>query len=399
MLKKFKIPWSSRSHFLSKKEKKKIYNILENADCLSHGIWLEKFENKFVRFLNSKGRAYGVTSGASAVELAASVLSLKPSDEVIIPSHTYCASALPFTRYNCKIKWADIDSESFCIDPSSVRKLITKKTKAIIVVHLYGAPCNIIEIKRICKKNKIILVEDCAQSLGSKVGDKYVGTFGDLSIFSFHQQKNITTLGEGGMLLVNNKKYKKYIPGLRHNGHRKYKNKKNYWKPAMVDVDEDLKNITPFNFPMTEIQACCGYYLLDRVKKLNKKRSLMAKRFINSLKEFNFIKFQKIKTKNRSSHHLLPAYFDTKIKKIVKDDFIRLMSTRFKIQVIVQFYPLHKYKFFKKRKTNSYLDLKNTEYFFNNMVSFPFYVWMNNKDFSYMIESTKKTLNILINKK
>jgi perosamine synthetase len=395
---KFKIPWSARSHFFTNKEISKIIKVIKTADVLSQGVWLERFEKKFLNFIKSKGKAFGVTSGASAIEIAAALLNLKKNDEIIIPSHTYCATALPFTRYNCKIKWADINSESFCIDPISIKKLITKKTKAIVAVHLYGSPCDINEIKKICKKEKIILVEDCAQSLGSKVNNKHVGTFGDLSIFSFHQQKNMTTLGEGGMLVVNNKKFQKYILGLRHNGHKQYSNKKKYWKPAMVDVDQDLQNITPFNFPMTEIQACSGFYLLDRINKLNKKRNLMAKKIINSLKGFNFIKFQKSRIEYTNSHHLLPAYIDTKIKKINKDRFIEMMSSKYKIQIIVQFHPLHKYKFFKKRGDNSYYDLSKTDFFFKNMVSFPIHVWMSKKNLDYMITSTQKTLKILTEK-
>lgn len=396
MLKKFKIPWSPRSHFFSIKEKKEIINILDRSNTLSQGIWLEKFEKKFIKFLNSKSKAYGVTSGASAIELAASVLQLKPSDEIIIPSHTYCATALPFTRYNCKIKWADINPESFCVDPISIKKLITKKTKAIVAVHLYGSPCEIIELQKICKKNKIILIEDCAQSLGSKIDGRHVGTYGDLSVFSFHQQKNMSTLGEGGMLVVNNKKFQKYIPGLRHNGHKQYPNKKKYWKPAMVDVDQDLENITPFNFPMTEIQACTGFFLLDRINKLNKKRNLMAKKIIKSLKSFNFLKFQKTKKNYQYSYHLLPAFIDTKVKNLDKNRFIEIMSSKYKIQVIVQYHPLHKYKYFIKRGNNYHLNLSNTEFFYKNMISFPMHVWMNNKDLNYLISSSIKTLKTLL---
>ena len=297
MPKKFKIPWSPRSHFFSTKEKNEVIKLLNYSDYLTQGKWLEKFENKFIKFLNSKGKAYAVTSGASAIELAASVLKLKPSDEVIIPSHTYCASALPFVRYNVKIRWVDINKDDFTIDIDHLKKIINKNTKVIFAVHLYGLPCELNQIKKICNQKKIILIEDCAQSLGSKINKKYVGTFGDMSIFSFHQQKNMTTLGEGGMLVVNNKKYQKYIPGLRHNGHRPYKNKKKYWKPAMVDVYEDLKGVTPFNFPMTEVQACVGFHLLDRVKILNKIRNQRAKKLIKSFKEFKFIKFQKVKKK------------------------------------------------------------------------------------------------------
>ncbi len=391
MLKKFKIPWSTRAHYFSTKEKKGIIKILNNSDCLSQGEWLKKFENKFLKFLNSRGKAYAVTSGASAIELAASVLKLKPSDEVVIPSHTYCASALPFNRYNVKIKWVDINKDDFTIDVEHLKKIINKNTKAIVAVHLYGLPCQINEIKKMCDKRKIVLIEDCAQSLGSKIKNKFVGTYGDMSIFSFHQQKNMTTLGEGGMLVVNNKKYQKFIPGLKHNGHRPYTNKKKYWKPAMVDVYEDLNGVTPFNFPMTEIQAFTGYHLLDRVKKLNYARNKRAIKLRNALKEFKYIKFQKIKKNFYSSYHLLPAYFDKKLINFSRDKLIDVMSKKYGIQLIIQYHPLDKYHFFKKKYKTNY-NLKNTYNFYDNMFSIPFHIWMSDKDFNYLIASFKKQL-------
>ena len=323
--------------------------------------------------------------------MAASVLRLKPSDEIIIPSHTYCASALPFVRYGAKIRWVDIDKDDFTINTENLKNIINKNTKVIFAVHLYGLPCEINKIKKICDKKKIILIEDCAQSLGSKIKNRYVGTFGDMSIFSFHQQKNMTTLGEGGMLVVNNKKFQKYIPGLRHNGHRPYKNKKKYWKPAMVDVYEDLNGVTPFNFPMTEIQACAGYHLLDRVKKLNNIRNQRAKKLIKSFEEFKFIKFQKIKKNFYSSYHLLPAYFDKNKVNFTRDKFIEIMSKKYGIQLIIQYHPLDKYHFFKKKyKSND--DLKNTYNFYDNMFSIPSHVWMSDKDFKYLISSCKNEL-------
>tara|TARA_Y100000816_G_scaffold157265_2_gene112230 strand:+ start:7603 stop:8802 length:1200 start_codon:yes stop_codon:yes gene_type:complete len=391
MLKKFKIPWSARSHFFSIKEKNQIIKILNKSDKLSQGEWLEKFEKKFLKFLKSKGKAYAVTSGASAIELAASVLRLKSSDEVIIPSHTYCATALPFYRYGVKIKWVDINKDDFTINIDHLEKIINKKTKVIVAVHLYGLPCEIAKIKKICDKNKIILVEDCAQSLGSKIKNKFVGTFGDMSVFSFHQQKNMTTLGEGGMLVVNNKKFQKFIPGLKHNGHRAYKNKKKYWKPAMIDVYQDLAGVTPFNFPMTEIQACAGYHLLDRIKKLNYIRNIRAKRIINSFKEFKFIKFQKVKKNYFNSYHLMPAYFDKSKTSFSRDKFIDIMSKKYGIQIIIQYHPLDKYHFF-KQKGNFKNNLKNTYHFYDNMFSIPFHVWMSKKDFDYLISSCRNEL-------
>ncbi len=390
----YKINWSARSHNYIPSELKIAQKIMKFADPLTKGKYLMKFEKDFKKYLNTKGAVFGVTSAASAIELTAASLNLKPGDEIIVPAHTYCASALPFTRYRVKIKWVDIDLNTMLLSVNHLKKLIGKKTKAVVAVHLYGQPANIIDIKKILKKKRIVLVEDCAQALGAKIKNRKVGTFGDFSIFSLHAQKNITTLGEGGILVVNNKKYQKFIPGLRHNGHRKFSKKKNYWKPAMVDVCQDIKGITPFNFPMTEVQAALGSQLLKRVDKLNSRRILKAKKFIKSMRNYPFLKFQGNTKLHKSVYHLLPAWFDKNYTRINKDLFINEMSKKHKIKIIVQFYPLYKYDFFKKY-SNQKTYLKNTEKIFKNMVSFPFHEWMSDKDFNYMISSTKKTINKL----
>lgn len=398
MKKNFKINWSAKSHKYSNQEKNTVLDVMTNADPLTQGKYLTKFESDFKKFLKSKGQAFGVTSGASAIEIAAACLDLKPGDEVIIPAHTYCATALPFTRYKAKIVWADIDLETMTISTNHVEKLISKKTKAIVAVHLYGLPSNVLELKRIIKNKKILIIEDCAQALGAKINNKKVGNFGDFSIFSFHAQKNISTLGEGGMLVVNNKKYQNYIPGLRHNGHRNFVKKKDYWLPAMVDVCEDIKGITPFNFPMTEVQAAIGSLLIKRANKLNLKRIKRAEKFIKSMEIYPFLNFQK-KIKNHTNvYHLLPARLDTTNLNFDRNKFIKLISNKYGIKVIVQFYPLYRYDFFKKIN-HKQKGLKNTDLFFDNMISFPFHEWMSDKEFDYMIKSTHLTFKKLLSLK
>ena len=345
---KFKVNWSSKSHSYNKAEKRTVLNVMDNADPLTQGNHLKKFEKDFKKYLGASGKVFGVTSGASAIEIAAAALNLKRNDEIIIPAHTYCASALPFTRYGAKIRWVDIELDTMLISSEHLKKLINKKTKAIIAVHLYGLPAKIKNIKKIIKRKKIFLIEDCAQSLGAEINGKKVGTFGDFGIFSFHAQKNITTFGEGGAIVVNNKKFEKFIPGLRHNGHREFKRKKNYWEPAMVDVYEDLKGITPFNFPMTEVQASLGSSLIKRVDKLNNKRIKRAEKFKREMINYKFMKFQSDIKNHKNVFHLLPARFDRKLTSIDRNDFIKLMSKKYKIKVIVQFYPLYRYHFLKR---------------------------------------------------
>ena len=140
-------------------------------------------------------------------------------NEIIIPAHTYCASALPFVREKAKIIWADINSNTRVVDIDDILKKITNKTKAIVIVHLYGYACDFSRIINFCKKRKIKIIEDCAQSLGAEIKNKKIGTLGDFACYSFHSQKNITTLGEGGMLYVKENNLASRVPGLRHNGH------------------------------------------------------------------------------------------------------------------------------------------------------------------------------------
>ena len=159
----------------------------------------------------------------------------------------------------------------------------------------------------------------------------------------------------------------------------------------MVNVYEDLKGVTPFNFPMTEIQACVGFHLLDRVKNLNSIRNERAKKIIDSLKEFKFIKFQSVKKDFYNCYHLLPAYIDKKIKNFSRDKLIDIMSKKYGIQLIIQYHPLDKYHLFKRFKKDNN-KLKNTYNFYNNMFSIPNHVWMSNKQFKYLISSFKKEL-------
>ncbi|MDB4192556.1 DegT/DnrJ/EryC1/StrS family aminotransferase [Candidatus Pelagibacter sp.] len=390
----FKIPWSLRSHKYTQNEINKVIKFLKSDEPLVNGLELKKFEKNFQRYLSTRGEVFAVSCGSSAIELAAATLSLRKGDEIIVPAHTYVASALPFCRYNCNIVWADIKLDTMTINPDDILKRINKKTKAIIITHLYGMPCDINKIKKICRLKKIILIEDCAQALGAEYFKKKVGTFGDMSIFSFHAQKNMSTIGAGGALVINNKKYHKLADGLRKNGHRAYSNKSHYWLPAMVDVYEDVKGITPFNFPFTELQSIIGNNLLKRIQKLNNDRIRRAKKIISSLKSFKYLKFQKYKKNYKNVFHLLPALIDSNFVKFNRDDFIKIMSKKYKIQVIIQYLPMYRYHFFKQRDFNL-KKLEATDFFYDNMISLPFHHWMSDLDLEYLIKSIKKTLIFL----
>ena len=177
-------------------------------DAVANG-WGEKcynyinlFENKFAQYQNSK-YALATSSCTGAIHLALMALGVNAGDEVIVPEITWIASVEPVLYIGAKPVFVDVLRDSWCIDPKKMEAAITHKTKAIIVVHVYGNMCNMDEIMSIAKKHNLLVVEDAAEALGSEYNGKKAGSIADVGVFSFHGTKTMTT-GEGGMLVTNN---------------------------------------------------------------------------------------------------------------------------------------------------------------------------------------------------
>jgi len=392
-----KINWSGRSHNFSKADLGFLNKIIQSADPLTQGKYLKLFEKNFGKVIGKKN-VFAVSSAAAALEIIALLLKIKKGDEIIIPAHTYCATAISFARNGAKIIWADIDLKTRTVDLKDVKKKISSKTKAIVLVHLYGLAADASKFSRLCKKKKIFLIEDCAQALGAKYNSKSVGTFGDFSCFSFHAQKNITTLGEGGMIYVKNNNLASKVPGLRHNGHCNFKIKrKNYWQPAMGNLDIDIEGKWPYKFTLSEVQSGAGIVMLKKLKKLNGLRIKRAKKIIKSLNTFKEINFTSFFKNYRHVYHLLSAYYKPD-NKINRDDLIEHLYKKYRIKCAVQYYPLYRYNLFKKMGLGKH-SCPNTDEFYDNMISFPFHVWMSEKEFEYLKNSLIKSLKYLRKKR
>ena len=385
-----KIDWSGRSHNYSNSDINYLVKIIKTADPLTQGKYLKEFEYIFSKYVGKKN-VFALSSAASALEIISLLLGVKKGSEIIIPAHTYCASALPFAREKAKIVWADINFKTRVVDIDDILKKITNKTKAIVIVHLYGYACDFSRIINYCKKRKIKIIEDCAQSLGAEIKNKKVGTLGDFACYSFHSQKNITTLGEGGMLYVKENNLAARVPRLRHNGHCNFNYKrKNYWLPAMGNLDLDISKKLPYKFTLSEIQCGAGIVMMKKLNNLNDIRINRAKKFIKELSNFEELIFNESFKKRRHVYHLLSAYYKPS-KRINRNNIIKKLYEDYSIKCIVQYYPLYKYPLFKKIGFGK-ANCPNTEKFYNNMISFPFHIWLSNKDFNYMISSLKKTL-------
>lgn len=396
-MEKKQIPWSGVGDTYTEEEIKKVCDIMRSTrDTFTQGRYQQEFEEAFKSF-NGCRFSFAVSNCTAALELAALLSGLGPDDEVIIAGHTFCATAIPFARTGAKIVWADIDPETWVVTPETLECKLSPKTKVVVAVHLYGLPADMPAIKALAERYNILLVEDCAQALGAVCQGRRVGNYGDFACFSFHTHKNITTLGEGGMLVVHDQESAKLVPGLRHNGLRAYPEPREcYWVPAMSNVDFDLEGVWPYNFCIGEVQCAVGIEALKRIDSLIEKRRVRAEKFMKACKPYPELQFQKVPPGRTSSWHLLAAQYHGQETGKSNHDFIRTMFRDYGVKVIVQYHPLYRYPMFRKAGFGN-ADCPVTDNFFDNMVSFPFHAWMSEDDFDYMIESTLATLTALRN--
>lgn len=250
-------------------EKKYVMECLDSTWISSKGKFINEFERKFADYLGVN-YATSVTNGTVALHVAMLALGIGPGDEVIVPTFTYIASVNSIIYCGATPIFVDSDPKSWQLDLEQTQKKITKKTKAILAVHLYGHPCDIGKLRKIAYDNNIFIIEDAAEALGSKYEGKKVGTFGDVSTFSFFGNKTITT-GEGGMVVTNNKEiYEKCVKikgqGLAKNGE--------YWH-----------DIIGYNYRMTNISAAIGLAQLERISDIIKSKRKIAKWYKEFLSE------------------------------------------------------------------------------------------------------------------
>lgn len=234
--------------FIGENELKYVTEAIKSG-WVSNGKYIPMFEEKFAEFCGVK---YGIScnSGSSALHLALVALGIKEGDEVIIPTFTYISTANVVKYVNATPIFVDSSRETWNINPKKIEEKITKKTKAIIPVHLYGLPCEMDKIMEIAKKHNLYVIEDAAEAHGAEYKEKKVGSFGDIGCFSFFGNKIITT-GEGGMCVTNNLELREKLEILRNQGMSK---KRKYWHP-----------VVGFNYRMSNIHAAIGLAQLERI--------------------------------------------------------------------------------------------------------------------------------------
>ncbi len=282
---------------ITKLEKKYLLQSLNNEFRTSKlGIFNKKLNLEFAKQIKSKF-ALSVSSGTAGIHVALKALGIdKKEFEVIIPSITMSATAMAVINAGATPIFADIDKKTLNISAESIKKKISKQTKAIITVSLYGLAPDYKKIKKILNKKKIYLIEDNAECFLGKINNKIVGNFGDFSVFSFQSSKHLTC-GEGGMITTNKKKLFDSASKVANLG---YKNLKiNYFKKRvrLENPNFDRHITTGLNYRLSELNAAVALAQTKRMKELTNLRKMTGKKFLSITKKFEIFKYQEVEKK------------------------------------------------------------------------------------------------------
>ncbi len=379
---------------ISQKEISNINKVLKNK-IFSDGFFQKKTEILIKKKIKSKFIAL-TQSCTDALEMASSLINLKHGDEVIMPSYTFTSTANSVVLRGAKPVFIDVNSNDLQIDQDQIERLITKRTKAIFVVH-YGGNCiNLKKIIKIKKKYKLFLIEDAAHSFLSSYNNKYAGTIGDIGVFSFHETKNIVG-GQGGAISINNSKLLKRANFLLDKGTDRIKFLENYNKQFISEKNKTKSKKNYYSwvdcgseYRASELSSALIYSQFLRSNKLKKKRKIIWYKYYNFLKKLNNDRIELLNIDKNSKNVFHLFAFKMKNKKIASK--LRSFLQKRKIPATFHYVPLHSSTFGKKFKrgnmnvTNNvwdrvirlpvYPDLKNLEL---NKIIFYLKLFFNNK--------------------
>jgi perosamine synthetase len=368
-----------------------LMEVLKNL-APSCGKKVKQFEDEFAAYC---GARYGlaVTSATTGLTLAGIAAGVKPGDEVITTPISWISTASAFSALGAEMVFCDVNPRTLCLDPNRLESRITKKTKAIVPVHLYGQCCEMDKIMEIANRHNLVVIEDCAHNPGGDYNGVKSGALGHMGVFSFHQQKNMSTLGEGGFVTTSSKAFFESILSYRSLCARtygqsdkylsidesKYPMGKEYWKLFFDDIG--------YNFRMTDAQAAVGLEQLKKLEKHNQRRIELANRLTEKLQGIPGLTLPYIDPKGRHVFHLYLVLVEKDFP-LNKTDFMYEMYYNKGIKVWSHYMPIH--------LTHPYLDQGHeqgecpvAEDAFTKYVSLPIHPRLTDEAVDYMADSIR----------
>ena len=350
---------------LSGNEKKYVMECLDSTWISSKGKFINQFEESFSEYLGIKYSA-SVSNGTVALHVALLALGIRQDDEVIVPTFTYIASVNAIHYTGATPVFVDSDPETWQMNSEDVKQKITSKTKAVMAVHLYGHTCEMDEIVKICKEQNLYLIEDTAEAFGSKYKERFAGTFGDISTFSFFGNKTITT-GEGGMISTNSKVLYDLVWRLKGQG--------------LEAGKEYFHDIIGYNYRMTNICAAIGCAQLESTTDIISKKREIANWYNNQLNDLPLL----LHKESKDVYHTYWMY-TVMVDDADKRDELRFFLKERGIETRPAFHPVHQMPmYFKENQIFPVADNLG-----ERGINLPSYPGLNESDVNYISEQIKK---------
>ena len=382
----------SHGSIYGEEEKAAVLEVLA-ASAPSCGPKVKQFEETFAAYC---GATYGlaVTSATTGLELAIIAAGIGPGDEVITTTVSWISTANVIAARGATVVFADVDPNTLNLDPASVAAKITPKTKAILAVHLYGQCCDMDALNALAQPRGIVVIEDAAHAAGAEYKGRKAGSLGDIAVFSFHQQKNMVTLGEGGLVTTSRTLFYERMLSYRSLCCRTYDPKGKY-----LPIDE---SVTPmgkrywylefdgigFNYRMTDIQAAVGLVQLTRLQAMNDRRIEIARRYTEGLQGIPGLQLPHVEPDRKHVFHIYTVLVKPEFK-LNKEDFMWELYTGKSIKVWSHYMPMH--------LTDVYRSMGHkegecpvAEELFHQYVSIPIHPRMTDEAIQYVIHSIRE---------
>ncbi len=346
-----------------------------NSGNLSLGPKYKEFEKEFAKKIGTK-HACAVSSGTAGLHLAMIAANIKPGDEVITSPFSFIASANSILYVGAKPVFVDIDSITYNMDPEKIEAAITPKTKAILVVHIFGQAADMTRISKIAKKHKLKIIEDACESICAEHGRQKVGTFGESAVFAFYPNKQMTT-GEGGMIVTNNEKTYKLCSSLRNQGRAE----------NMQWLDHERLG---YNYRMDEMSAALGITQLEKLDFLVNERQKIAALYTKYL--LSHSELVQIPAIAKNNSHTWFVYVTLlKNNKLKRDKLITELAKQ-GISTKPYLPSIHLFSFYKKRFGYKKGDFPIAERVSNSSIALPFYIGLKENDVNYIVNKLTETI-------
>ncbi len=384
-----KVPYSFNGTIYDEREEKAVLEAMKQ-DSLTMGPQVQKFQKNFAAYTGTK-HAFAVSNCTTAMHVCAQAMGLKPGDEVIVTPNTFIATSLVILKEGATPVYADIDPDTFNIDPVEVAKKVTDKTKAIFVVH-YGGQCvDMDPILDLAKKHNLYILEDCAHAVGAEYKGRKAGSMGDFGCFSFHSLKNMTTLGEGGMITCNSDEMADRIDKLRCMNLVHWKDQKDYWIPSHFDVD-DVAGKWGNNYRMNEAQAAVGWVQLEKIDMLNSIRTYNGRYITAGISGIKGVTpVYEAPYNNKHVYHLYTVCIEEEVLGASRDDFMRVLYREEGVQGILHYQPTYHFSGLKKMGYAQDLCPIAEKFFYNREFNVAMHPRLTKNDMDMIIEGIKNT--------